>query len=68
MPVVSKSQGAFLGIHHPGILRKWKKEGASTSTAGLPEHVEDEGAERPPSGMGKKKGILAKFLGKKGRA
>lgn len=39
MPVVSKAQGAYLGIHHPDVLRKWKAEGASTSTKGLPQHV-----------------------------
>lgn len=39
MPVVSKAQGAYLGIHHPEVLRKWKAEGASTSTKDLPEHV-----------------------------
>lgn len=39
MPVVSKAQGAYLGIHHPEVLRKWAAEGASTSTKGLPEHV-----------------------------
>lgn len=39
MPVVSKAQGAYLGIHHPEVLRKWKHEGASTSTKGLPQHV-----------------------------
>ena len=46
-------------------FRKWKKEGASTSTEGLPEHVGEEGV--PPSGVAKKKGILARFVGKKGR-
>lgn len=39
MPVVSKAQGAFLGIHHPDILRKWKAEGADTSVKGKPQYV-----------------------------
>lgn len=39
MPVVSKAEGAYLGMHRPEILRKWKAEGVSTSTKGLPQHV-----------------------------
>lgn len=39
MPVKSKAQGAYLGIHHPEILRKWKAEGADTSTKGKPYKV-----------------------------
>lgn len=53
MPVVSKAQGQFLGINHPDILRKWKAEGASTKTKGLPERV------------GKKTGPLSQLFGKK---
>lgn len=39
MPVESKAQAAYLGMHHPEVLRKWKAEGLSTSPKGLPEHV-----------------------------
>jgi hypothetical protein len=39
MPVKSKAEAAYLGIHHPEVLKKWKAEGAKTSTKGLPEHV-----------------------------
>ena len=39
MPVVSKAEGAFLGIHHPEILDKWKQEGVNTKTRGLPYKV-----------------------------
>lgn len=53
MPVVSKAQGMYLGIHKPDVLRKFKAEGASTSTKGLPYKV----GKRPMESMfGKKKG------------
>jgi hypothetical protein len=39
MPVKSRAQQAYLAIHEPSVLRKWKGEGVKTSPAGLPEHV-----------------------------
>jgi hypothetical protein len=50
MPVVSKAQGAYLGIHHPEVLRAWKEEGADTSVEGKPEHISR------PGGPGRKRG------------
>lgn len=37
-PVKSKAQAAYLGIHNPEVLRKWKKEGKKTSPKGLPQY------------------------------
>lgn len=39
MPVKSKAEEAYLAIHHPEVLHKWKREGVRTKTTGLPEHV-----------------------------
>ncbi len=43
MPVKSKAQAAYLGIHHPDVLRKWKAEGVKTSPKGLPQKVTPTG-------------------------
>jgi len=61
MPVKSKAQAAYLGIHHPEVLRKWKKEGKKTTTKGLPEHVSGSDAEA----LAMEKHMYGKKKGKK---
>lgn len=56
MPVKSKAQAMYLGIHHPDVLRKFKSEGASTSTKGLPYKVGQS-----------KKGPMESMFGKRGK-
>lgn len=48
MPVVSKAEGRWLGMHRPDILRKWKAEGADTSTKGKPLYVGKKKRKRRP--------------------
>jgi hypothetical protein len=56
MPPKSKAQAAFLGIHHPEVLREWKKEGASWKTSKLPARVGPKKPTHAFNMMGEKAG------------
>ena len=54
MPVRSKAQAAYLGIHHPEVLRRWKSKGEDTSAKGKPQHVKKK-SRTPISDMYRRK-------------